>query len=559
MHRFQTLPRLPALTPLIALLLSSAFLAAAFLAAASPAGAQPEDLDAWRSVTSPSFHLYSNAPPERAVEIAESLELFRGAFARLAPAIELDSPAPTKIYAFRDHAAFAPYKGRADGNGDRILGQFFTHPDGNYLALDAGTRLVGAFQVIYHEYVHYFVRHNFPGVPRWFNEGLAEYYSTFAVEDGSVVIGRPVERHLRWLERDAEFSLAEILEAGHGHTDVHGGEGAGRFYAVSWVLVHHLLSGDGERLDQMSDFLLLLADGEPPDDAFEDAFDLRLDALEETLRAYVLRGEFPVARFDVRDLAVDKSTKVRGAAPAEVLFHLGDLAVHLGRRESAERHFLLALDHDPDHPEAHAGLAHVRDLGGRFDEAEVLYRDAVERGSNDALTYLLYGRHFLRLMQTDGMTPELGAKARAAFARARELDPGFAEAEALFGVAHKIGDVDPAPGIAALRNTLKRLPDRFDLAFHLVDLHLIAGQFDAAASVLRSGLAGRAPEEQVAAAWERIERGRLLADFQKALEAGKTEHALELFDAAIEATSDEALRERMEAQLVELQEQLGEP
>ena len=263
-----------------------------------PAAAQPDDLDAWRLAETPNFTIHTNASEERGSEIAVSLELFRSVFARLAPALELRSPAPTKILAFRDARSFAPYKSRADSGNARLLGQFLSHPDGNYLTIDAGTRAVGSFAVIYHEYVHYFVRHNFPGVPLWFNEGLAEYYSTFAVEEGIVHVGRPVERHVKWLARDTEFSLWDLLEVDRQSSDYHEGSKAGRFYAVSWALVHYLLSGGNERIDQMADFLLALQDGEEAYDAFEEAFDTRLGQLEEKLKAYIQASEFPQAQFD---------------------------------------------------------------------------------------------------------------------------------------------------------------------------------------------------------------------------------------------------------------------
>ena len=260
----------------------------------APAPARAVDPEAWTAVSSPHFTVYTDATPSRGGEIAASLERFRAVFAQLSPALELSSPAPTKILAFRDAESYAPYKTVQDQGAARVLGQFLSHADGNYLTLDAGTSLVGSFAVIYHEYVHYFVRHNFPGVPLWFNEGLAEYYSTFATDGERACVGRPVERHVRWLRRDGEIGLDEVLAAAGSKT--HQGERrAGRFYAVSWALVHYLLSGETENLDRAADFFLRLRAGEDPEDAFEDAFDLRLRQLEEKLAGYVLAEELPQA------------------------------------------------------------------------------------------------------------------------------------------------------------------------------------------------------------------------------------------------------------------------
>ncbi len=534
----------------------SALLLCPFLAAA-PALAQPDDLNAWRVVKTSNFTIHTNASAERGAEIAVSLELFRSVFARLAPALELRSPAPTKILAFRDARSYAPYKTRPDREGARVLGQFLSHPDGNYLTIDAGTRLVSSYAVIYHEYVHYFVRHNFPGVPLWFNEGLAEYYSTFAVEDDVVHVGRPVERHVQFLGRDGEVSLGDLLEVTQGSASYHEGEKAGRFYATSWALVHYLLSGDAERLDQMADFLFALQEGEEPYDAFEEAFDTRVSSLEEALNAYVLAAEYPRAAFSVRDINAPSKVHKRRARPQDVAFHLGDLLVHMGRRHQAEQHFQGALDLDPDHPEAHAGLAYVRDLGGRFGEAGVLYRDAVAV-SYEPLPHLQYGRHLLqRIQRGDGEAAELAAAARTSLARAIDLNDGFAEAYALFGAAHLYGDVDSAPGVAALEKARAWLPERHDVTVRLVELHLKDHEFGRAQWLLENALERRAGDEMVFKVREAIDRARLLYGASKALEDEDVERAVELFDEAISVTSDPELRERMEDRLRALQESHG--
>lgn len=529
---------------------------AAFGLAVPPALAQP-DVAAWGAVATPHFEILTDAALERGAEIAVSLELFRSVFARLAPALELASPAPTTIIAFRDESSYAPYKSRADAADSRILGQFLSHPDGNYLTLDAGTRLVGSFAVIYHEYVHYFVRHNFPGVPLWLNEGLAEYYSTFAVEDGVVHVGRPVDRHVRFLERDPDFSLYRLLEVTRESSDYHEGDKAGRFYAVSWALVHFLLSGGDARADQIADFLLALQAGGDAGEAFEEAFDTRLGRLEEELRACVAAGDFPQASFKVSDLGAQMETRSFPERGADTLFHLGDLLVHMGRREEAERHFRRALDLDPRHPEALAGLALLRDLDGRYGEAEVLYRDAVAR-SRDPLVPLLYGRHLLQRVQAgDGEASELAPAARAALASAIDLDADFAEAHALYGLAHLLDDADPAPGIVALTKAHAWLPERHDVTFHLLQLYLKDEDFAGAERVLAKEIAGRAEPEQALAAREEIDRARLLYQASAALEEGDAERAVELYDEAISVTSDPEMREQMEGRLRGLQERLG--
>lgn len=524
--------------------------------------AKPGLAEDWSVVSSPHFTVYTNAEVARGGEIVASLERFRAVFAQLSPEIELSSPSPTTILAFRDAESYAPYKTVADRQGARILGQFLSHPDGNYLTLDAGTRLVSGFAVIYHEYVHYFVRHNFPGVPLWFNEGLAEYYSTFSIDDEHVRVGLPVDRHLDWLRHHSELELDEVLTATSSSGRRHEAQQAGRFYAVSWALVHYLLSAETDRLDRAADFFLRLRDGEDAAEAFEDAFDQRLGALEDDLVRYVRSGELPSARVPLARLP---RTEIRAwaAPPEEVLFRLGDLLAHMGRDASAERHFQLALDHRGDHADTHAGLALVREMQNRFEEAALLFADAVELGSSNALTYLLYGRHLLRRLGTapsPGSSPEEAAALRRALAggargqllRAVELDPDYGEAWALLARAHRGPGGEPELGLRAVARARELLPGRMDLVTLEVQLNLELSRLDRAEALVETVLATQADDELVAKAREMVERRRLLEAARGAFEHGDPEAGLDYFDRAISATSDPRLREAMERQLAAL-------
>ncbi|MEE8526433.1 MAG: DUF1570 domain-containing protein [Thermoanaerobaculia bacterium] len=512
------------------------------VALAAPAAALPDDPEGWHAVRTPHFILYTDAAPERSYEIAASLARFRAVFAQLAPSLELISPAPTKMLAFRDAESYSPYKTDPD---PRVLGQFLSHPDGNYLTLDAGARQVGSFAVIYHEYVHYFVRHNFPAVPRWFNEGLAEYYSTFAVEESRAVLGRPVERHVRWLRRHGNFSLSEVVQANRRWPEEHGG--AGQRYAVSWALVHYLLSGSTQRLERTADYLLRLETGEDPERAFEEAFDLRLSTLEDELRDYVLGGDFPQAAIALERLPAP-AIEAELMRPADVLFHLGDLLSHIRRSAEAESHFHAALDFDGEHPEAHAGLALVRDHHARLDEAEVLYRDAVRLGSTDPLTYLLYGRHLLRVGDRQA------GRAREMLRRAVELDDGYGEGWALLGAAHLAADADPVRGIRSLQRARRLLPNRMDLVFYQAQLHARNAEPEPAHALVEGILALRADPELVDRARSEVERLNLLRAADDAFERQDSEEGLRLFDEAVSVTVDPALRQQMELQLLELQQ-----
>jgi tetratricopeptide (TPR) repeat protein len=531
------------------------------LAGWGPAAAQPVAVDDWVTVRSRSFLLRSNAGPERAAEIARVLESFRLAFERLAPEMGLESPVPTRILAFRDAASFEHFTLR-DGNPQgRVLGQFLTHPDGNFITMNADPRFFNGVGVVLHEYVHYLVAHNLPRVPRWFNEGLAEYYSTFAIEGGQAVVGRPVPRHLDWLRRTGEIELSEVLDA--DTPDDHAALEAGHFYAVSWGLVHYLLSSGEVAGSRLADFLVAAAGDGPSSDLFETIFEVRIDELEDRLRGYLLSEKLPAAGLALGPSAAAATSSVEPARPSAVLCDLAALALRLGNEEQSASFFDLALAYEPASAEAYAGLASVRSRQQRFEEADALFATALEHGPREARSFHLYGRHLLRCLEEarrDGRrqaVARLAGSAAEAFRAALVADPEFAEASALLGYVHLFGDLDPADGIGPLERAMRALPGRPDVAFQLLQLEVRRGGFERASELAAGPVRLRGGDEWRQRAEEEIERVRRLRAARSALAAGRYEEGLALLSEAVDITSDPELRLALMADLERLEARIG--
>lgn len=524
---------------------------------ALPLYGQPENLEDWRAFESPSFTLYSDADSPRCAEILVGLERFRAVFAQLAPDLVLDSPAPTRILAFRGRESYGPYKTVSEERGTRILGQFLSHRDGNFITLDASSRMTGALGPIYHEYVHFFIRNSFSRVPLWLHEGLAEYYSTFATDGERAWVGLPVERHVRWLGQNTDLRLRDVLELTNGeHGSVSGKIDVGRFYAVSWALVHYLMSGSEERLTQMAELLVALDEGVEPDRAFARAFNASPDRVEERLQAYLAGGRLPAASVPLDALGGVIEPRERAAGSGAVLVQLGGLLAIEGRPAEAEVHYELALDLSGGETrsaagDALAGIAQLRDLESRHGEADVLYREAVALEPAEARSWLWYGRHLMSPAEAE--SGEIPAEsldlARWALGRAVDLDPGYAEARALLGFTYLFGDEEPEPGIHQLERARRGLPARMDLVFYLVQLHLRNGDFGRAGELVDQVLEPRADPELTQRAREEVERTELLAAMDVALAEGRIDEGLELLDRAIDLTTDEARRHVLETRL----------
>ena len=95
--------------------------------------------------------------------------------------------------------------------------------------------------MIFHEYVHLLVGNALAEVPTWFNEGLAEYYSTYQMlGEREATLGRVHENHVFAL-RERFIPLTELLAVDHRSPLYNEGDRRNIFYAESWSLVPYLL------------------------------------------------------------------------------------------------------------------------------------------------------------------------------------------------------------------------------------------------------------------------------------------------------------------------------
>src|ERR1043165_6455578 len=131
--------------------------------------------DTWVSVRTKNFFLLGNASEKDIRRVGLTLEQFREAFANIFPNIRFNTPVPTTVIVFKSDSSFAPFK-----PGPNVAGYFQSGQDVNYITLTTEVRgQQDPFTVIFHDYTDLLINNTFPRAPVWFNEGLAEYYSTF--------------------------------------------------------------------------------------------------------------------------------------------------------------------------------------------------------------------------------------------------------------------------------------------------------------------------------------------------------------------------------------------
>jgi tetratricopeptide (TPR) repeat protein len=533
---------------------------------AAPALALP-DTDDWIRLQTANFTVFSNAEVAASERFVADLEVLRAVLERYLEGATVDSPLPTYLYIFRDEEAFEPYKQRVTGSPEEVSGFFAGHPYGNYVAVDGDLRREPR-RIIYHEYLHYFVRLNLPGLPLWLNEGLAEYYSTFTVVGEEARVGLPVETHVRYLQAGSMLPLERLLAVDTTSPAYNEGDRRGAFYASAWALAHYLLS-DPERYQQLMDFLDLQEAEVPLREAFDQAFGVAFSTLEKAVTRYAAGPHFRYTPLDLTagELAVPGAPEVRPMSRAEVYFHLGDLLAHIGtgREAEAASHFGAALGADPHLGLAYTGLGFLEAQAGSHGEALAYFEQALQRGGDDFLTYFLYGWSLLRsLGLADGFfSLELEERERAtigqaeaAFERSLQRNPAFAQALAGLGAALTFQEEPSARAVEVLQRALHFLPDRVDVAFNLMVVLARRGQGEAAREVLDRHIAPRAPEEVVSQARDSLRLAQLAAADRLAA-AGDLERAVALVEQILAGLEDADAAAQVEFQLQEMRRVLA--
>jgi tetratricopeptide (TPR) repeat protein len=446
----------------------------------------PDPGERWIEVRTAHFTLFSNASDTRTREMGISLERFRAALARVVSGLEVNSPVPTWVFVFKNEASFRPYKKRVGPGPANVTGAFAGHRDGNYVAIDASPP-TDPWSVVYHEYLHYFLNNNFEDIPLWFNEGMAECYSTFAADAGHVEIGRPIEEHLRLLRSGTWIPLHDLFAIDPDSKDYNEGRRQGLFYAESWALVHYLAWGRTEGKARGVEFLAQF----PPRAGLREALKPLLGpdwgALETKLVEYVKRNTFTYSILDLKDLTIDPPSDPVVLTRPQTLSRLGDYLVHsqTGREEDAEAHFQAAIRADASLASAWTGLGYLRDLQGRRQEATKAYEKALTLSPADPLTMFLYAESLMdwyippgtitRRSIGDGPPPEL-ARARELYRASIRLRPAVAEAYAGLGGTFTLDDANLPEGIEALEKARRMLPARMDVALNLAGLYARNGE-----------------------------------------------------------------------------------
>jgi tetratricopeptide (TPR) repeat protein len=487
---------------------------------AFPAFALPRERDSWLRVQTDHFTFFSNASERSTRRIATNLERFRDVLIQLNPGTAQNAERPIFLYVFDNNVALSPYKPLYNGKPANIAGYFFSRPEGTYMVMqdDAGDDIE---RLLYHEYLHHVLGTNYGRLPLWFNEGMAELYSTFKANDQTADIGGAVEDHIRILREGNMIPLARLFAVDYQSKDYNEGYRQGIFYAQSWALVHYLLLGNPARHEQTIRFFQEVANGTPALEAFRGAYQTTEAQIEKELRDYVQRNLFNYRQFPVKP-AAQIQIRLEPLPREETLTRLGELLLYqrdATRLSEATEHFRAALAVKPGYGPAQIGLCRLESEAGRAAAALACFDQAAQAAPNDFSVQYQYAYLLQEHGAKDAATQ---GKIRTALTRAAALQPDNAEVWTTLASTY-VNESTITPEALRAFETAYRLRPEGNVAQYLVLAYVRSGQGDKAAEMIEKEIAPRLPGDatRVWQVWanENANRANSLLNEQKLDEA----------------------------------------
>lgn len=327
-------------------------------------------------------------------------------------------------------------------------------------------------------------------MPIWFNEGLAEYYSTFSIsDDQKIVLGSPIGNHVLLLRENKMLPLRTLFQVDYKSPYYNERNKQSIFYAQSWALMHDLLIGKTGRAEQLTVFLDKIISNIPVDEAFQQAFQMTIEAMEKELRNYIKQDRYNIVsgHFE-RKLETDTSLQTVQVSEADAQAYLGDLLLHTNRKE-CEVYLQKALTLDPNSAMANAamGMAKVRD--GKIDEALAHLERAVSANSQNYLVHYYYALALSKIgssgsQPVTGFAPETAARMRVELLKSIELRPDYPPSYNLLGFVSLVTGNNVGEAKDLVLRALKISPGRNELIFMLGQLCLRAEDYKTARQLL---------------------------------------------------------------------------
>ena len=277
----------------------SIILITAFLCTDSTAANDP----LWLQVNSTHFTVITDAGDKKGREVAFRFEQMRSVFASLLGKDRLNQSIPLTILALKDDKMYYQVAPVRNGQPIDVPGFFVEGEDQNFIVLNVFEE--EPWRAVAHDFALMLLGFNYPPVQPWFDEGLAEYFSSIRLNDRQIEIGtdpelapsttqdplgrehdtHPAKSLTELLGVQTWMSLGDLFSMKHDASASNEGSHHTLYYAESWIVLHYLLHQ--QKLPEAGSYFdLVLNQHVLIEDAIQKVFGMSSAQMEQAVKDY---------------------------------------------------------------------------------------------------------------------------------------------------------------------------------------------------------------------------------------------------------------------------------
>lgn len=275
----------------------------AFLALGLGPRAKAANEPPWLEIHSTHFTVITDAGEKKGDEVALRFEQMRAVFGVLLGKDRLQDSRPLTILAFRNDKTYYQLAPLHQGQPISAPGFFLPGDDQDFIALNLFED--ESWRAVAHDLAISWMSYNYPPAQGWFDEGMAEYFSSIRVDNKQVEIGGDPElqpsmdEDLLGAQRDTHppksltellgaqvwLSLPDLFTMKHDTSTRNEGAHNVLYYAESWIVMHYMIHE--KKLPETGTYLgLVLTQHVPVEDAIKQAYGVSADQLEQAIKKY---------------------------------------------------------------------------------------------------------------------------------------------------------------------------------------------------------------------------------------------------------------------------------
>jgi hypothetical protein len=253
----------------------------------------------WFEIHSTHFTVITDAGEKKGKEVALRFEQMRAVFATLLMKERLNEPVPLTILAFRNDKNYYQTAPLRQGHPIDVPAFFLPGEDQNFIVLNLLEE--ESWRAVAHDFAHLLLNSNYPArsdgsSPRWFDEGLAEYFSSIRLDDKNYEIGGDPELHsagaanppkslTELLSSQPWLALPDLLTMKQDNPPASESERHTLFYAQSWMTMHYLLHE--KKLPETGSYFDLVENQHVPvEDAIQKAYGMTSTQFDQAVKDY---------------------------------------------------------------------------------------------------------------------------------------------------------------------------------------------------------------------------------------------------------------------------------